>query len=79
MARRPKPWFWKARNRWFVTVDRERHDLGPEKGDAYERFYALMRQPKHQRVASESLAAIIDVFLEWVSKNRSPETYEGVR
>jgi integrase/recombinase XerD len=79
MARRPKPWFRKARRAWFVTIDGVQHNLGPEKGEAFERFFALMRQPKEQKVASRSIAAIADAYLEWVQKQRSPETYEWYR
>ena len=38
-----------------------------------------MAQPAKRAVVSDSLAAIIDAFLEWVSKNRSAETYEWYR
>ena len=31
MARRPKPWFWKARDAWYVTIGGERHLLGEDK------------------------------------------------
>ncbi len=80
MARRPKPWFWKARDGWYVTIGGTRHPLGRDKGEAYDRFYALMRQPQQQRrVSAELLAAIVDVFLEWVLNNRSPDTYEWYR
>jgi len=27
MARPPKPWFWKRRKAWFVTIDGTRHFL----------------------------------------------------
>lgn len=79
MARRPKPWFWKARGAWYVTIGGERHPLGEDKSEAYDRFYALMRQPQQCKVRTDSLAAIVDAFLEWVSQNRSPETYEWYR
>jgi integrase len=38
-----------------------------------------MRQPQQRKVSTESLAAIVDAFLEWVLNNRSPETYEWYR
>ena len=79
MARRPKPWFWKARDGWYVTVGGTRHPLGRDKDEAYDRFYALMRQPQQRKVSRDTLAAIIDAFLEWVIKNRSPDTYEWYR
>ncbi len=79
MARLPKPWYRAERKAWFVTINGVQHNLGPDKKDAQRRFHALMREPKSKRVSSLSLAAIIDEFLEWVQKNRSPANYEGYR
>lgn len=79
MARQPKPWYWKARRSWYVTINGDRHNLGPDKPQAWDRFHQLMRQPAERKVASQSLAAIADVFLDWVQKNRSADTYEWYR
>ncbi|MBC8354033.1 MAG: hypothetical protein H8E66_18720 [Planctomycetes bacterium] len=73
MARRAKPWYRADRRCWFVTVSGKRHNLGPNKKQAFARFYELMGQPKPRRsVATKSLAELIDVFLEWTKKHRSP-------
>lgn len=80
MARRPKPWYRKDRKVWCVTINGVRHVLGPKKKDAFDRFYELMREPRRQAVAAvDDLVAIIDAFLDWVSRNRSPATYEWYR
>lgn len=79
MARRPKPWFRKSRQAWYVTLDGVQHNLGPDKKEAYDRFYELMRHPRQRRVSSQSLAAIIDEFLDWVQRHRSPHSYEAYR
>ncbi len=79
MARRPKPWYRKERQAWFVTLNGTQHNLGPEKSQAYERFYELMRQPTERRVAPQSMAAIVDEFLDWCSRHRAPDTYEWYR
>ena len=79
MARTPKPWFWKARRAWFVTIDGSRICLGREKQEAVTRFHQLMAQPQQRQVSSQSVAALADAFLEWVQKHRSPETYEWYR
>jgi integrase len=76
MARRPKPWYREAREAWFVTLGGVQHNLGPDKKEAYERFFALMRQPQPRKVAPESLLAVIDAYLDWTKKNRSSATYE---
>lgn len=79
MARRPKPWFWKARNGWFVTIDGTRHFLASEKEAALTRFHKLMAEPERRVVRSDSLAVIIDLFLDWCQKHRAADTYEWYR
>ena len=79
MARRPTPWFREARGAWFVTIGGVQSNLGPHKKLAFERFYELMRQPQERKVDPRSLLAIIDAFLDWVQKHRSPETFEWYR
>lgn len=38
-----------------------------------------MSQPRRREVPSESLAALIDAFLDWCQKHRSSDTYEFYR
>ena len=42
MSRPPKPWYWNARDSWFVTINGTRHNLGPDKEDAEDQFHQLM-------------------------------------
>lgn len=79
MARRPKPWYRKARRSWFVTIAGVQHNLGPSKAEAYEQFHQLMRQPLRSKVHPESLVAVADAFLDWVQKNRSAATFGWYR
>ena len=75
MARTPRPWFWKKRQSWFVTIAGKRHNLGRDRHLAKQRFHELMAKPVKREVASDSVAAIIDSFLEWTKSNRSEATY----
>ena len=75
----PKPFFKKSRGVWYVEINRRQHNLGPDKDEAFRQYHQLMTQPHEQKVSSESLAGIIDAFLEWVDRHRSPETYEWYR
>lgn len=79
MARTPKPWFDKERGVWKVTINGRRHNLGPDKSLAVAEFHRLMAQPGKKKVLSHSLPGIIDSFLEWVQRNRAPDTYEWYR
>ncbi len=79
MAKTPKPWFRKSRG-WFVTIGGKQHNLGRDKKAAFQEYYRLMqRSPERQRVSGASMAAIIDDFLEYLSKNRAPDTYRWYR
>ncbi|WP_437193234.1 tyrosine-type recombinase/integrase [Planctomicrobium sp. SH527] len=79
MARVPKPWYWKSRRSWFVTIDGQRHSLGPDKKQASDRFYELMGRPRACRSMTGTVVEIIDTFLDWVQKHRSADTYEWYR
>ena len=79
MPKKPEPWWREDRQAWFVQINRKRYNLGRDKKQAWQRYYELMAQPQKRAVVSDSLAAIIDAFLEWVSKHRAPDTYEWYR
>lgn len=78
MARRARPWFWEQRGQWAVTIDGERHLLGPDKDAAVTEFHRLMSDP-NRNVPSDAVAAIIDKFLSWLDKNREKTTYDWYR
>jgi integrase len=75
MARRPKPWYWKQRRSWFVTISGQRHPLGPDRSTALVRFHELMSSPQKAVVASDQVVAIIDLFLDWTKKHRAESRY----
>lgn len=79
MARRPKPWWRSERNAWFVTIRGVQHNLGPKKEAAERLFYELMAKPEPPVIASDSLVSILDLYLAWCEKHRSPGTYDWYR
>lgn len=79
MPRQPKPWYRKDRDCWFVTIAGKRHNLGPDKKEAFNKFYAIMREPERKPVSAQGFAAVADAFLDWVKANRSPDTFEWYR
>jgi len=78
MPHYPKPYFRKGRGVWYVQIQGKQYDLGPDQDEAFCRYHRLMDQPREQKVASDSLAALIDVFLDWVSKHRAPANYKAI-
>ena len=81
MARIPKPWYREDRQAWFVTINGERHNLGPNEKEAKRKFHELMAAPEQKPVATAaedgfSLAEVFEKFLDWCGKHRSPKTFE---
>ena len=78
MARRAKPWYWKARKTWCVYHKGERILLGPDRGEAFRQYHEIMAMPeeKCQPVDSSAVAAILDDFLTWTEENRATETFD---
>ena len=68
MARTPKPWYWKERGAWYVTIRGKRENLGPEKKKAHEKFHRLMGE-KPRRITGTLVIAIIDGFLDSLQKS----------
>ncbi len=76
MARTPKPWYRKDRKSWFVTIDGKRHNLGNDREQAFKRYHELMIQPKAPKISYDSLALMVDTFLEWNLKHRAKRTFD---
>lgn len=79
MPRKPRPWFRKDRGYWVVHIDRKRFNLGRDKREAMRRYHELMALPQRRQVASDSLLAVIDQFLEWCQMHLAAATYEWYR
>ena len=75
MPRHPKPWFRKGRG-WYIQRDGKKVFLGRDRKEAYQEYHRTMQVPATRVVRSNSLAVIVDAFLEWVQTNRAPDTPE---
>ena len=83
MSRRPeKPWKWKGRRNYYVILDGQRHNLGPDREEAYRRFHELQANGKSKpKPGANSVVAVIDEFLDAckTDENLAPSTYEWYR
>ena len=79
MARPPKPWWNEDRGEYNVNIRGERHSLGPDKDEAERKFHALMAKPPEEPVKSESVAAVMDLFLTDAKEDCAEETYKWYR
>ena len=82
MSHYPKPFFRPGRRLWYVQIQGKQVNLGPDEVAAFRRYHELMATPKRVlpvTTTSKSLVGIIDSFLEWTRKQKSPHTYEWYR
>lgn len=82
MARDPKPWWREDRQAWFVTIEGGRHNLGPDKKDAFQKFHELMAaKPEAAPKQPDTFTAIevFDKFLARSQKHIAPRTYDWYR
>ena len=75
----PKPFFKKGRGVWYVEIDRQQINLGPDRDEAFRRYHELLAQPKLKEVPSDSVLGVIDAYLEWCQKHRAADTYRWYR
>ena len=79
MARFRKPFFRATRGLWYVWHGRKQINLGSDKDAAFTAFYELKANPEPKLVtaaeAAKLVAVVIDDFLDFVEKHRSPHTY----
>lgn len=71
----PKPWYRPARGVWYVTLDGKQYNLGADKDQAFEQYHRLMSTPPEQRLSGDTVAELLDAFLEWCRLHRRPATY----
>lgn len=79
MARPNKIWYWKEKKSYFVTIDGKRHNLGKDEDKAKKEFHRLMSLPEAKapsKVVGGYVTAVelLEKFLLWTEKNRSPAT-----
>jgi integrase len=75
----PKPFFRAPRGLWYVQLDGKQINLGPDRDAAFASYHELMTRPSRRPVATDSVAAILDAFLDWCRHHRAARTYEWYR
>jgi hypothetical protein len=69
----PQPFFVKARKIWRVQIHGRQFNLGPIKAEAWKKYHELMIRPPE--VASDLVAGVIEGYLDWCQRWRSPRTF----
>jgi integrase len=78
IMRRPKPFFRKQTQTWYVQIGRRQINLGRDEKEAFKQYHALMLGSQEPS-PDMSLSVLLDEYLEWCSKNRAKRTYEWYR
>ena len=82
MGRAAKPWYWKERNAWYVTVKGKRHRLAEGKAsrnEAYRAFLELDKQSEGVATSRSTAESVCTMFVEHAKVNLKPNTYEGYK
>jgi integrase len=72
----PKPFFRSARQCWFVEIDGKQIKLSPDREEALRLYGELLAKPRAAKLASDSVAVLMDIFLDWCEQHRPGRTYE---
>jgi integrase/recombinase XerC len=82
MARFRQPFFRKSRGLWYVWHDGRQVNLGADKDTAFVKWHDLTVKAKRTITCRQTSAplerlvvVIVDEFLDWCQKHRSPDTY----
>jgi integrase len=83
MAHFPKPFFVKNRRLWYVQLGGKQINLGPDRTAAFRRYAELTVQGQGgetpEASAFQTVASVIDAFLEWCHLHRAPRSYDFYR
>jgi integrase len=71
----PQPFFRKQTGSWYVQIRGKQIPLGKDEEAAWTEYHRLMAG-QQQLAPSTPAAVVIDQFLEWVSTNQAPTTYQ---
>jgi integrase len=81
MARRSKgPWWWQARQQWFVTIRGKQIPLGTDEEEARRQWHILEAKASAHKAGDDNLfIALADEFLDWVKRYKKPKTFRIYR
>lgn len=75
----PKPFFRPSRKLWYVQIAGKQINLGPDRDAAFQQYGELIAKPQAVKRAPDSVASLLDRFLDWCKENRPARTYDWYR
>ena len=77
--RRPKPFFRKQTQSWYVQIGKKQINLGKDEGQAWDQYHKIMTQRESVDVPDDAICNILNRYLDWVKQARADETYKKCR
>ncbi len=78
MPRRPRPFFRKQTQSWYLQLGKRQIPLGKNEEEAWKQYHAIMAG-RELPSPSIRVIALLDRFLSWVQSNRARGTYRWYR
>jgi integrase len=72
----PKPFLRPARGLWYVQLLGKQINLGPDREAAFRQYGELISRPAPPKLAPDTVAVSLDLFLDWCKLHREERTYE---
>lgn len=66
MPRRPKPWFKKSHNAWYVKLDGKQVRLSDDENEAWKAFHCLMAERTPLALPPPAQRRVVDLFEAWL-------------
>ena len=77
--RRPKPFFRKQTQAWYVQIGKRQINLGKDEGKAWDQYNKIMAQREVVDIPDDAVCNVLNRYLTWVQQNRSDATYKKCR
>ena len=77
MARPSNPWYWKARDPWYVNLEGKRHLLAKgraNRANAYREYLRVTDRRNPEVAAKGSAQPIYDLLMVYARANLMPKT-----
>ncbi|MCG8450367.1 MAG: hypothetical protein MI725_12430 [Pirellulales bacterium] len=74
--RRPRPFFRRQTQSWYVQLDGRQINLGCDRDAAWDKYNEVMAERHRDANPGMTVAELLDEYLDFVLKNRAEQTEE---
>ena len=77
--KRPKPFYRKSKNAWYLQLGRRQISLGKEKKAAWKKYHQIMADEAPIKEDTTTIETLFERYLDWIQENRKPGTYKTIQ